>query len=77
MTPPVAPNITPAPVFGPNGLSGSESGRFKRSMPACLIIRASSRVVSVTSTSCWPEEYMVLSRWFSNFFAVQGMIDTE
>jgi hypothetical protein len=46
-------------------------------MPACLIMRASSRVVSVTSTSFWPEEYMVLSRPFSNFLAVQGMIETE
>ena len=77
MTPPVAPKMVPAPVYGPMGESGSSSGRFARSMPACLIMRASSRVVRVTSTSFWPEAYMSSLRLFSYFLAVQGMTETE
>ena len=44
-------------------------------MPAALIMRASSRVVSTTSVSCWPVALMFSSREISYFFAVQGMIE--
>ena len=45
MTPPVAPKMTPEPVAVPNGSSKSDLGSLGRSMPASLIILASSRVV--------------------------------
>ena len=44
-------------------------------MPAALIMRASSRVVSTTSVSCVPVALMYSSRLISYFFAVQGMIE--
>ena len=44
-------------------------------MPACLIMRPSSRVVSTTSTSRTPLAF-ISGRWASNFLAVQGMTET-
>ena len=56
--------------------SGCSSARARKSMPDCLIIRASSRVVRETSTSQKPEECISLERMISNFLAVQGMTET-
>ncbi len=44
-------------------------------MPAAWIILPNSRVVSTTSTSRTPLA-SISGRWHSNFFAVQGMIET-
>ena len=44
-------------------------------MPACLTMRASSRVVSTKSTSCMPSR-PISGRAHSNFLAVQGMTET-
>ena len=76
MTPPVAPKIVPAPVYSPRIESGWPSSRARNSMPDCLSMRASSRVVRATSTSLKPEAYISSVRDSSYFFAVQGMIDT-
>jgi len=46
ITPPVAPKMTPEPVAVPNGSSKSDFGTFGRSIPACLSILPSSRVVT-------------------------------
>ena len=75
ITPPVAPNITAAPVDAPSGRSNSPSGRLTKLMPARLTMRENSRVVSATSTSGYPEAFWS-SRFVSNFLAVHGMIDT-
>ena len=75
MTPPVTPKIVPAPVYSPSSLSAGSSGSEAKSMPAALIMRASSRVVSTTSVSWVPVALMNSSRAISCFFAVQGMIE--
>ena len=78
ITPPVAPNITPAPEDSPKGLSKSSSGNKLKLIPALLIILASSLVVSDISTSGIP---FPAADWSSlptsNFLAVQGIMDTE
>jgi len=51
ITPPVAPNNVPAPAYSPRIESACSSGRLGKSIPACFIILASSRVVSETSIS--------------------------
>ena len=45
ITPPVAPNINPAPEASPKGSSKCDRGISGKYMPASLIICASSRVV--------------------------------
>ncbi|CDC75943.1 unknown [Candidatus Colimorpha enterica] len=76
ITPPVAPKITAAPVSSPSGESNSSSGREVNLRPARSIILASSRVVIAMSTSGYPDA-LWSSLPISNFFAVQGMTDTE
>ena len=56
-------------------LSIFSSGRPLKSMPACWIMRPSSRVVSTTSTSRTPLEF-ISGLCDSYFFAVQGMTET-
>ena len=78
MTPPVAPKMTDAPVDSPSAGSKSSSGRSLKRMPARSIMRASSRVVMEMSMSGMPSPAaLMLSRPTSNFFAVQGITDTE
>ena len=76
VTPPVTPKMTPAPVQSPRGSSGSESGRFLKSMPAALMSLPSSSVVRTRSMRRFPS-FSSSGRWASNFFAVQGIIATE
>ena len=76
ITPPVTPKMSAAPVDRPSGASNVPSGSARRSMPADLIIRASSRVVSTASTSGTPSRLESSGRWISYFLAVQGMTET-
>ena len=75
ITPPVTAKMSAAPVDKPSGRSILSSGRAAKLMPACLIMRASSRVVSTMSTS-WNPLSAISGRAHSNFFAVQGMTET-
>ncbi len=75
MTPPVLAKMSAAPVVMPSGASIFSSGRLRKSMPACLIIAPSSRVVSTMSTSRTPLS-VISGRAASNFLAVQGMTET-
>ncbi len=75
MTPPVAPKMSAAPVESPSGLSKPLPSRELKSIPASLIIRASSRVVRTASTVGRPS-MNISGRVISNFFAVHGMTET-
>ena len=75
ITPPLAPKMVAAPVLSPISSSKFSSGRLLKSIPASLIMRASSRVVRTASTLGSPL-FCISGRVISNFFAVQGMIDT-
>ena len=58
MTPPVVPKMSAAPVEKPSGSSNDFSSRELKSIPASLIIRASSRVVRTASTEGRPSTYI-------------------
>ncbi len=75
ITPPVAPNITAAPVEIPRGESNSSSGRDLKSIPTLSIILPNSRTVRDTSTSGTPAA-LWSGRPISNFLAVHGIIAT-
>ena len=64
-------------MYSPRMESAGLSGRALKSMPAILIMRASSRVVRTTSTSWWPEARISSERVISYFFAVQGMMEVR
>ncbi len=51
ITPPVAPNMTAAPVESPNMGSKASSSKSTKSTLACFIILANSLVVKTASTS--------------------------
>ena len=75
MTPPVTPKIVPAPEDMPSGLSKPSPRMLTKSMPADLIIQASSRVVRTMSVSVRP--FVSSSgRAASDFLAVQGITAT-
>ena len=75
VTPPDTPKITPAPEDKPNGISIASHGICAKSIPASLIMRITSVVVSTKSTSCSPS-VLCSGRRISAFLAVHGMIDT-
>ena len=76
ITPPLAPKITPAPVYSPN-ISWSKSSSFKsrKLIPNILINLPNSLVVNTASTSFKPS-VRFSSRSFSPFLATHGMIET-
>ena len=73
-TPPVTPNISAAPVEYPKGLSNSASSIVAKSIPASLIILASSLTVNDKSVSIIPS-LPNSSLATSYFLAIQGIID--
>ena len=75
MTPPDAPKMTPPPVANPMGMSNASGWSSLSLMPSELIMRWTSLVVTTMSTSCLPST-LNFGSWASNFFAVQGMMET-
>ena len=76
ITPPVAPNITPAPVCMPNGESKGSSGSAAGSIWSARSKRTNSRVVSTKSTSK-PCAVFIVGNSLSAFLATQGITDTQ
>ena len=74
ITPPVTPKITPAPVYFASGDVGVYSSKFLKSISFFFIQRASSLVVSTTSTSLKPSD-SISGLLASNFLAIQGIIE--
>ena len=76
MTPPVVAKMSAAPVLMPSGASIFSSGRLRKSMPACLIMRAEltrgEHDVDVLRRRCRSSRAAAAS----NFLAVHGMTET-
>jgi len=75
ITPPVLAKMSAAPELRPRGWSIGSSRSARKSIPAWVIMRPNSRVVSTASTSCTPLAF-ISGRWASNFFAVHGITAT-
>ena len=75
MTPPVAPKMTPAPLYTPMGESKPSSGMSSGCSRSARTRRTSSRVVSTRSTSR-PASVRMVGRSHSDFLATQGMMET-